>query len=183
MGVYNAVNYDGRAIRSAESLSNTFDVVVISLDSGLAYNNESFRLITIRSTFICRKGILLLLWFWLRFLLQALVCRPDIVYGHNYYMTLPSMLAAYITKSKFVYDAYELIIPERRIRSSIRTWFFYLLERISLKRASLVITANVERARIMKAHYKLRAHPTAIYNISEHPSINESAKHMVLKNT
>jgi glycosyltransferase involved in cell wall biosynthesis len=92
--------------------------------------------------------------------------RPDLVFAEDYYTPFAGLLSKLFGKSLFVYDAHELIIPERSIFSlRFREAVWYLLERLAIKHADLVFAANPERAQLMYEHYRLPTVPSYMRNI------------------
>lgn len=169
MPVYNEIDYDGRVQRSAQALGENFDVTVFAIDSGKGYANPAFAVTAVRLPKIRRFKVLLHLYFWVRLWLEALVSRPAVVHGQDFFMALPAWFASRISGAKFVYDAHELIIPEEDVEQSRRDRFFYLSEKWIINRADLVIAANAERAKCMAEHYHLSSLPLVISNIPPMP--------------
>ena len=169
MPVYNEIDYDGRVQRSAHALGQHFDVTVFAVDSGKGYANPAFAVTAIRLPKIKRFKGLLHLYFWARLWLTALVSRPTVVHGQDFFMAFPGWLAARISGARFVYDAHELIIPEKDLQQSRRDRFFYWSESWAVTRAELVIAANGERAKCMEEHYHLPSTPLVISNIPPMP--------------
>lgn len=170
MAVYNEIDYDGRVQRAAEALSQTFDVTVFSIDSGLNYVNPHFvsKVVSVPSLKTV-KG-LRYLYFILRFFLTAIRFRPFILYAHECYLAFPGWLASRFTNSRLVYDAHELIIPEAETTlKSKREEFFYLQEKFIIRRADIVIAASEERAKLMQSHYRIQRTPLVIRNIPPRP--------------
>jgi len=91
----------------------------------------------------------------------------DIIIAENYYVAFHAWIAAAILRVPLVYDAYELTFPGAYERYTIRDWFWYEAEKLCIKKALLVISANQERATLMKEHYKLHEEPLAILNCSD----------------
>ncbi|WP_454455450.1 glycosyltransferase [Thauera phenylacetica] len=92
--------------------------------------------------------------------------RPDVVFAEDYYTPFAGLLSKLFGKSLFVYDAHELIIPERSLFGlSFREAVWYLLEKLAIKHADLVLAANPERAQLMYEHYRLPIVPSYMRNI------------------
>ncbi|QWR76251.1 glycosyltransferase [Candidatus Magnetomonas plexicatena] len=171
MALYGEIDYDGRVQRVASALGELFDVTVYSIDSGRGYKSDAFRsevveLPPFRSGFKALRFF----YFWVVFVLYAARVRPAIIYANDSNVTIPCFISSVITRSKFVYDAHELFIPDAGSEFSLRAQFYYRLEWLVIKRAKLVIAANAERAEIMRAHYNLKAPPLVIPNIPPQPS-------------
>ncbi|MEO5356440.1 MAG: glycosyltransferase [Nitrospirae bacterium YQR-1] len=171
MALYGEIDYDGRVQRVASSLGELFDVTVYSIDSRRGYKNDSFRSEPIGLPPF-RKGIKILrfFYFWITFILRAMRVNPAIIYANDSNVAIPCFIASVLTRSKFVYDAHELFIPDEGSVFSLREEFYYRLEWAVVRWAKLVIAANRERAEIMKAHYKLKSLPLVIPNIPPMPA-------------
>lgn len=173
MAVFNALDFDGRVQRSAEALANVADVKVLAVDGGRGFTPNGYELVVlpVRPGEFGNNR-----WLHLRFLCRlirvALRDRPDVVYGHDFFMAFPGWLAARLSGARFVYDAHELIIPGSLGRSGgqllERIW--YLLERAVVGRAELVVTANEPRAQKMAEHYMLERPPTPVRNLTPAPT-------------
>ena len=172
MAVFNALDFDGRVQRSAEALAEIADVKVLALDGGHGFKPTGYELIVVpmrAGEFGRNRGLHVR---FLRHLLRvARRLRPDVVYGHDFFMAFPGWLAARLTGARFVYDAHELIIPGSlgyaRVPLSERVW--YAFERAVVGRADLVIAANAARAAKMAEHYRLEQTPTPVRNLTPAP--------------
>jgi len=156
MIVYNQIQYDARVIRAAEAISSMNEnVCVLSCNSDMSYENRMFKSISYRSKL---KGPLLLFCFWFYTIVYALKERNHIkiIYVHDYFMTFTGLLISSIIHKKWVYDAHELLFQRKSHKYTIRELFFFFLERISIRKASLVIAANEEREKIIRRLYKLK---------------------------
>ena len=165
MIVFNKIQYDARVIRAAESIAEMgLDVKVISCNSSSQYFNEKFQSIVFTSK---AKHQLILLDFWYQCLMYLFKYRKDIqlLYLHDYYMPILGWFFSIITGKKWVYDAHELMFYRKDEHHSFRNAFFLLLEKLSIKSASLVVAANEERRKIMSFIYKLR-NSISVLNVS-----------------
>lgn len=170
MAVFNPIEYDGRVKRAAETLNNEYHVTIFSPVSMRATKLDLPEEIEIRRAWLYWKKwptSLCLAMFWLQFIYLALVSRPRIVYSHDFYLPFPGLIAAKIARSLSIYDAHELIIPNRSASMSMRNRIYYWLERMTVRRHDLVIAANSERAELMKQHYRLDTMPVPIRNVSK----------------
>ncbi|MHB0999824.1 MAG: glycosyltransferase [Armatimonadota bacterium] len=165
MAVFGHIEYDGRVQRAAEALSKSFNVTVISVASHNNYKNPLFDSITVRVPGNKSYGAKQFFSFAYSFIGIAKRLHPDIVYSHDYYLPFPGFLAARFIRSKYIYDAHELYIPEDSYKLNMRARFFYIMERFSIRKAHLVIAANKERALLMKEHFGLIQTPVSIRNI------------------
>jgi len=169
MIVYNEIDYDGRVQRAAIALSKLFNITVISIDSGRNYHHHAFSTKTIKLPDIKSFKWIRLFLFWLKVTPSIIRLKPHLCYAHDYFVSLPGLIWSYLTQSKYIYDAHELIIPEKGKKQSKRELFFYLLEKRTLKYTNLIIAANEERSCLMKEHYTLKYAPLVIRNIPLKP--------------
>jgi glycosyltransferase involved in cell wall biosynthesis len=173
MAVFNALDFDGRVQRSAEALAEIGEVKVLALDGGRGFVPKGYDLCVVPTQPGEFGGNRWLHARFLRYLIRvARSYRPSVVYGHDFFMTLPAWFAAKLTGARFIYDAHELIIPGALGGQSggFRERFWYQLEHAIVGRADLVIAANAPRAGVMAKHYRLRRVPTVIRNITAAPS-------------
>lgn len=165
--LYGTLEYDGRAQRMLEVLKELGLVTLVDVaDQGVDQTDAAAG---VRRVQVClpkrankiSKHIL----FWWAALRVAQRIKPSVVVAENFFTTLPGWISARYCKSKLVYDAYELIIPDSSCPMSKRDRFWYLLERWTVRRADLVIAGNEERASLMVEHYCLKQMPTVMHNI------------------
>lgn len=108
--------------------------------------------------------------------------RPDVVFAEDYYTPFAGLLSKLFGKSLFVYDAHELIIPERSLFGlSFREAVWYLLEKFAIKYADLVLAANPERAKLMHEHYGLPVVPSYMRNIPKRSLVSPLDEEAVLE--
>jgi glycosyltransferase involved in cell wall biosynthesis len=161
MGVFNAIEYDGRVQRAADALATVYEVTVCCTGTGPAPDGARYAVV--------RSGaggrIQAHIRFWRSFLSTARALRPDIVYAHDFFLPAAGYIAARLTRATFIYDAHELDIPEPGVPFSLRSRLFYTAERCTIRKADAVIAANPERATIMRQVFKLRQTPTVVRNI------------------
>lgn len=183
MVVFNPIEYDGRVKRASETLSKNFQVILFCPAS---LNKSKFDLpeeISIRRAWLSWKRwptSLSLVFFWLQFVLMAVVIRPKIIYCHDFYLPFPGVIAAKLVRARSIYDAHELIIPTSLTQMSIRDRIYYWMEKVSIGYYDLVIAANHERAELMKEHYALATLPTPIRNISK-PTLGSVERDILLE--
>jgi len=166
ISVFNKIDYDGRVQRTAETLSKKFKIVVFSVDSGLNYQNPKFLVYPISLLKFNNLKILKHIYFWLKLILFTLKIRPSIVYANDFYLGPIGWISAKIVNAEFVYDAHELIIKDKYEKFKFKKYFWYLWEKLIVKKCDLLIAANEDRAKIMKQYYKLQKMPLVIRNIS-----------------
>ncbi len=169
MLLYGDIECDDRVLRSAEALSNKYNVHLLCLDSGRDYQHPKLSIKKVKLPTWRRFRGLLLVRFWFRACLEALRKRPQLVYAHDYFMAFGGWLAARMSRARLLYDAHELIVPGGFPIDTRRLRFFYALERWVVKRSDRIIAANIERAEIMTQHYKLVERPVAVRNIPTYP--------------
>ncbi len=169
MAVYNPIDVDSRVKRTCAALATEYDVTLLCLRGSGQYQSDRFQIL--RAAPAARFGSIgRLLAFWLVLLRTALRMRPDSVYANDFFLAFPGWLAARVSGACFIYDAHELIVPTEGQPMTRKEWLFYRLERLIVRRADLVITANAERAAVMQEHYRLSEVPVAVRNISPAPS-------------
>lgn len=171
--LYGDSDFDGRARRMLE-MAEFFGPVAI-LDASVnplgAGHEPSRRRALLRPHWgAVRRHIV----FWTQAIREVFRRRPDVVYAQNFFSTLPAWVAARLTGAQFIYDAYELIVPEPGKKFPFRDRFWYLLERLTVPRADLVIAANRERAKIMADHYHLSRQPTYMRNIPQRVEVTKN---------
>lgn len=156
MVVYNQIQHDARVIRAAECISKTGEnICVLSCNSDPNYSNPLFTSVSLSSSL---KGPLLLIRFWLFVFCFCVKNKLNIklLYMHDYFMPYIGKILSFFLHKKWIYDAHELLLQNKKNRMGLRALFFLYNERFSIRNASLVIAANDERARIIKYVYKLR---------------------------
>lgn len=178
--VYNSIDCDNRAQRTAETLSEYYTVTVLSIDLGNKFRDTKFRSIVVTLPNLRRFKILRHLCFWFYILITTFKSKPNIIYAHNYFVLFPSWIAARLIGAKLVYDAYEFIIPDKFKTYSYRDRCWYILERWTVKRADFIIAANRVRAKLMAEHYRLLKVPVAIRNIPPMPHSKFSDKEVLI---
>jgi glycosyltransferase involved in cell wall biosynthesis len=182
MAVFNALEYDGRVQRAAEALSGMSRVVVLGVDGGHRYSPTDYQYVSLqdkRGQFGRSKAMHLR--FFIRLIALVLEIRPSIVYAHDFFMAFPGWCAAKLVGARYVYDAHELIVPEKYTAMSKKERVWYWLERLIVRRADLVIAANTPRAKAMADHYKLPTVPLAIRNITPAPAVRLDNAAIVLR--
>jgi len=165
-GVYNPISYDGRVQRACVALSEIANVELVcpigpNPPKGLPFKVHTIPLPKDKGTKLKKH-----LAFWLAFIRIAMKLKPKLIHAHDYFMAFPGFVASWLSGSRLVYDAHELIIPEPGKSMNPRMYFWYLLERAIVNRADFVIAANKDRAHLMQRHYDLNIIPIVIQNIS-----------------
>lgn len=170
MSVYHPIEIDGRVQRSIFSLKEKYKVYLFSPSL-----NKKFQIIKndnvvyLKHIFPWKRvpTIVSLITFWIELSIYSILIRPQIIYGHDRYLSLITLLISKILKIKSIYDAHELILPEKKRKLEYLSSLLHISEKISISKFDLVISANKERARIMKRFYKLRYLPLSILNIAQ----------------
>lgn len=167
MVVYNNIATDARVQRAATSLGKTNNVIVISSGCN-AVQSELFRNITIP---LHRVPSMLNYILFVRKAISIIkYMNFDLLYGHDYYSAYILDKVSLIFKDrKYVYDAHELIIPDKQEKLSFRSRLFLHFERKAIKKSNLIICAQEDRTLLMKEFYNLKRTPVTIKNISKLP--------------
>ena len=162
--LYGTLEYDGRVQRLQSVLESLGRTELVDLARGgmPAAAPGRRRLVPPAGAGVLRRH----LCFWRFALAAALRLRPRFIVAEDFYTAFPGRLAAGLTGAKLVYDAHELILPERGERRNWRCRIWYLLEKPAVRRAALVLAANAERARAMQRHYRLPQAPLVMQNFS-----------------
>lgn len=174
MIVYNDLKMDSRVQRSAETLSKLGNLIVIHIGKDF-YEQDSYETINLKIK--GNKNITKYLSF-----VKGVISyiknsnkKIDLFYAHDFFSALPLIVIKVLRKSKkFVYDAHELYIPNKKENFSLRDYFFYLMEKLAIKMSNLIICAQNQRANIMKYKYKLKNKPIVIRNISLLPKMDNN---------
>jgi len=179
--LYGTLEYDGRAQRLLEVLQSLGDIFVVDV----AVQGETMEPIVSVPRFSVRFGsrtgkLRRHFRFWRAALIESWRRRPTVIVSADYFPTLPAWLASKLTGALLIYDAHELIIPEPGGSMSWRDRFWYWMERLAVRRAELIITANEERAQLMQNHYRLTRPPVVMQNIPPMKSVSEEEKKIVL---
>lgn len=164
MYVYGDITTDARVNRAADALAKDYDVTVLSTQSGKIVKDKMFNNILIDNKHTGVRGYLENVRKALNIIKKN---KPDIFYAHDYY----SALLVFLLQDrryckKIIYDAHELIIPEKGIKD-YKMKFFHFFEKRIIKKVNLVICASEERSNIMQKYYRLTNKPSVIENISQ----------------
>jgi glycosyltransferase involved in cell wall biosynthesis len=174
--LYGTLEYDGRVKRMLDIITRLGEVELIDVSPGKKkFNgtNNEYRIRRLSIGALQKTGKFNRhIRFWLNVLRRAWHAKPAVVVAEDFFTCFPALLAAKLIQAKLVYDAHELIIPECGVKMSPRRRFWYLLERLTVGHADLVIAANAERAGQMATHYGLRQVPEVMRNIP--PMANQS---------
>lgn len=89
--------------------------------------------------------------------------RPDVVEAHNVNVLPAGLVGSRLTGAKLVYDAHEINTERENYYARIRP-LIYLVERVAVPRASLVISTTDMRAEHYQKLYRLKEKPLVIQN-------------------
>ncbi len=169
MFVYNDLATDARVMRTINSLSKDYELIIYSIGATKEIKNVS------QKQFKMPSGKIGYLYFICRVIFRILFGKEDYIYGHDYYSCLAIFIGLnFKGRKKYIYDAHELIIPDKKKQhDSKRLSFFYYFEKKIVNRVSLLITASKERSELMEQHYKLNEQPVHFDNISILPKCNK----------
>lgn len=162
--LFGTLEYDGRVQRFGGVLGGLGRVCLVDI-AGAGDVHTAHTMLRRRVSMPAGAGILRRhLRFWRVALAEALCRRPRFIVAEDFYTTFPAWLAACLTGAGLIYDAHELMIPERGRRQGWRYRIWYPLEKAAVRRANLIIAANEERARAMQRHYRLPQLPAVMQN-------------------
>ena len=162
MFVYNDLKTDARVQRSLNTLSQSFEITILS--TGEAYDCNDVKNVILNSK---KSGMLK----YFDVIRQAISYGKSNIfqylYLHDYYSCLLGLL---IHKGhKTIYDAHELIIGTKEYPAEKREKFFGFFEKLLLPKVHLVICADNKRAELMQKYYGLGNKPFVVPNFSELP--------------
>ena len=168
MFVYGTIATDARVQRAATCFSDNFDVLLLSVlgkkrldESEINYHNEYIDCGSRKKSF----KLFFFLWECLKVIKKE---KPDMVYAHDYYSVLLLYWLLRLKKHpKLIYDAHELIIPNKHHDIGRRLKFFSWFEKSVVRKVDLLICASKERGEKMKEYYGLENFPLVIRNISQ----------------
>jgi glycosyltransferase involved in cell wall biosynthesis len=163
--LYGDYDYDGRARRLVAALGVFGRVTVLDVAAASVTPSEQscdLKRVRLEAGWgNMRKHLI----FWRECLKWTWVLKPTVVVAAGFFAAFPGRLATSLGRCLYVYDPYELIIPEHGVRMSGRERVWYLLERFGIASADRVIAANSFRAAQMKKHYGLTRLPVVFQNI------------------
>ena len=162
MFVYNDLKTDARVQRSLDTLSQSFNITILS--TGEAYEHAGIKNVILKSD---KAGMRKYFEVLKKAVLYCRNNRFDYLYLHDYYSCLLGLLMH--KGHKTIYDAHELIIGTKKYPADKREKFFGFFEKLLLPKTQLVVCADEKRAELMKCHYKLNTMPFVVPNYSELP--------------
>lgn len=165
MFVYNDLKTDARVQRSLDTLSQSFEITILS--TGEKYEHNNVHNVVLQSK---KTGMLKYFDVLKQAISYAGENKFEYLYLHDYYSCLLGL--RWHKGHKTIYDAHELIIGTKEYPTDKREKFFGFLEKMLLPKAQLVICADEKRAELMQKHYGLKTPPFVVPNFSELP-VNE----------
>ena len=170
MFVYNDLNTDARVQRAATALSDYAEIEVLSI--GKPFNAKSYKNHVLNAK--CKNHMLRYFEIVWKVLVYARKAQGHVFYGHDFYSALPLLIIKIFMPSyKTVYDAHELYLPEKNLPFGLRNYFFHIWEKMIIKKVTVLIAAQTERANIMKTFYHLKQAPIVVRNISKLPDADK----------
>lgn len=171
MYVYNDITTDARVQRAANALADDFELTLISTQKGKTIQDTKYKNVLVGGN-RGKLNVFSHIFSALRIIRKA---NPEVVYCHDYYSSILAYLLIKINyRGMLIYDAHELIIPEKGNRDR-RQSFFYWFEKRIVHKVHLLVCASVERGLLMEDHYGLTKEPLVIPNISQ-LQINDTDK-------
>lgn len=167
MGLYGRIESDGRVHRSIKALRDEFDVTIFAHCEDSDFFIDGVNIIKRRVDIFERNKKLEQVLYNLKLIWIGLKMKPDVFYAHDFYLPFSARLIQLYTGAKVVYDAHELIIPSPNAKIGFRAKLFYILEKLTVRRFQLILTANEERATVMQQSYNLKSRPLPVLNIIE----------------
>lgn len=166
MYVYGDISTDARVQRAANALKKDFDVTLVSTQKHKKIPEFDFESILVGGRFSnSMLDFFDTIWQTWKIVKKQ---KPSILYCHDYYSALLARL--FLGRKdckKIIYDAHELIIPEKGVKFTLRSRFIYNNEKNIIKKVDLLLCASDKRGEIMKIHYNLQILPITIRNISQ----------------
>tara|TARA_B100001989_G_C24538739_1_gene466196 strand:- start:1230 stop:2384 length:1155 start_codon:yes stop_codon:yes gene_type:complete len=170
MSVFSPIENDGRVKRSIISLRKIYSIYLFSPTNN---QNNKYKLddeVVYISSIISWEKLpskIALLIFYVELFIHTILIRPNIIYGHDRYLCLATLIISRLFRLKTIYDAHELILPEKKFKLNFANFLLYNSEKFSLSKFDILISANKERAEVMKIHFNLKHLPLSIRNITQ----------------
>lgn len=160
------IRFASRARKEAFTLSNNgFDVTLIGFNQTASkkkiYFDQNVRLIEYSLFCNHKKSILhkfiAIFIFNLKLLPFFLFTKADIYHAHDLKFIYLGFIGKAIYKGKLIYDAHELHVEKRKISNTVDKFFRnrdFVREKKVIKRADIIIQANLPRAKYFSKIYK-----------------------------
>jgi glycosyltransferase involved in cell wall biosynthesis len=161
MGLLNgALDNDSRPKRAFQIFSQTFDFSAVVLH---VQHPEKFPYPIYSPQISLRtRGTSLR---WILFTLKTLIThRPQVVLAEGLISLIPGALYRLVFSCKLIYDSRELYLCDQHGNSNYSD-IHRFIERIFIRKADQVLTANSQRADIVSKHYNLSPPALGIQNI------------------
>lgn len=177
MTLYGPLEIDARVLRSIKALEKKgYEVVLVDTNTAPDFKlPDNVTQINLKLSGI---GTLSYLSFCIKCVKEFLKNKKsfDIIYLHDFYAPLIGIMLSYFTKLPIYYDAHELILKRKKDNVSYRDKFFIFLEKIFVRKTKFIISANEERAEVMKKFYHIN-NVVGVMNITKH-SISSLARNL-----
>jgi len=186
MFVLNELIYDARVLKSAQSLSDRYDLLLIGvwrrkfeLNQDLERGKWPFQMAWVDLGRISKAPrnifghVLRYSRVFHRIQSMGIEFQPDLVHAHEA-SSLPIARAIQkATKARLIYDAHELYRDKAGLSPVLRKSLGWMETRI-LKSCDGIIACNVPRAEIMRDEYGAPFLPTVIPNMTRHRTFTPS---------
>lgn len=164
MYVYGDLSTDARVQRAASALCDNYNVTVVSNTPRREVKSGLWTNYYVSTNHSGIKGVYSSLKEAMGVVKKE---KPDIIYCHDYFSAILAFWAIKCyRKSKVVYDAHELIIPEKGVKNR-RLSFYGWFEKKIVNKVDLLICAKEERGQLMREYYKLKTIPFVVPNVSQ----------------
>lgn len=156
MVLYGPLETDARVLRSIgvfNAVEKPVTIYTCNTREGFEVN-EHVKIVNIS----LKVGLLGYLYYCIRVFLYFIsnLSEFDLIYLQDFYSTVPGLLFyPFCKKKRIIYDAHELILPQKGERMSLRRKIFVNTEKILCKKVFYTIEANQEREDIFKEKYNL----------------------------
>ena len=163
MLVRNTFTHDSRVEKEARSLTDAGHSVTVVAEgaNGLpdAEARDGYRVLRVVRP-MAKVPLLRFVAYRQRLVRELLRTRPEVLHAHDSDTLEPVAAAARVLRIPFVYDAHELWLGQlRRGRSRPYWWvflaYFWLVQRLFVRRAAAVITVSQPIARRLERTYHL----------------------------
>jgi hypothetical protein len=153
--------FDGRARRHVELLSLSSNILILNIglktDSKRTFlkaKSSNYSIECINLARFTKFNLVKHLILFLTALKLIWKTKPHTIVSLNYFTVYVSIFRSYLSKTIFIYDAYELLITDSS--STHREKFWFWLEKKFISYFDIVIEANEERAELLRQYYKLK---------------------------
>src|SRR4029077_12921615 len=172
MLVRNTFTHDSRVEKEARSLTEAgHSVTVVAEGAGALPETESrdgYDVVRVVRPLV-RVPLLRFIAYRQRLVRELLRTRPEVLHAHDSDTIEPVAAATRTLRIPFVYDAHELWLGQLRRGRSLPYWwlflaYFWLVQRLLVRRATAVIAVSPDIARRLERAYRLaRVHVVPNY--------------------